>query len=48
MMVGLLIKFNHFLSDQLLSIKNILRIYEIIDFMVYVRILVSLLDFDFI
>ena len=48
MMVGLLIKFNHFLSDQLLSIKNILRIYEIIDFMVYARILVSLLDFDFI
>ena len=45
-MVGLLIKSNHFLSNQLLGIKNILKMYEMTDSMVYVRILVSLLDFD--
>ena len=47
-MIGLLIKFNHFQSDQLLGFKNILRMYEITDYMVHVRIFVSLLDFDFV
>ena len=48
MIVDLFIKSKNFLSDQLFGIKNILRMYEIANSMVYVRILVSLIDFDFV
>ena len=43
-----LIKSNYFLSNQLLGIKNIFKMYEMTDSMAYVRILVSFLDFDLI